>query len=187
MSVVTGIYLFRLLLNIIFFVLRSFCTLQTVHTIMKCRMMAFHQFTSVKSMYQKIYFTTEMQPNIFLTLKAPIATKVVCFSHLLKCLRSLYGKQCGPRSDCSYSSSLFWVHAVCSYTQFVSNVRQLFAADDFSRRHFQMHFFLGALRVKVISWSIHYAFNGCNLRVGKFDVSASNMIIFCVNISPSSR
>ena len=24
----------------------------------------------------------------------------------------------------------------------VSNVRQLFAADDFSRRHFQMHFFL---------------------------------------------
>ena len=29
-----------------------------------------------------------------------------------------------------------------------SNVRQLFAADDFSRRHFQMLFFLGALRVK---------------------------------------
>ena len=29
---------------------------------------------------------------------------------------------------------------------FVSNVRQLFAADDFSRRHFQVHFFLGALR-----------------------------------------
>ena len=27
MSAVTGIYLFRLLLNIIFFVLRSFCTL----------------------------------------------------------------------------------------------------------------------------------------------------------------
>ena len=26
--------------------------------------------------------------------------------------------------------------------------QQLFAADDFSRRHFQMHFFLGALRVK---------------------------------------
>ena len=49
-----------------------------------------------------------------LTLKAPIATKVVCFSRLLKCLRSLYGKQCGPRSDCSYRSSLFWVHAVAS-------------------------------------------------------------------------
>ena len=47
---------------------------------------------------------------------APIITKVVCFSRLLKCLRSLYGKQCGPRSDCSYRSSLFWVHGVCFYT-----------------------------------------------------------------------
>ena len=28
-----------------------------------------------------------------LTPKAPIATKVVCFSRLLKCLRSLYDKQ----------------------------------------------------------------------------------------------
>ena len=44
------------------------------------------------------------------TLNALIASKVVCFFRLLKCLRSLYGKQCGPRSDCSYRSSLFWVH-----------------------------------------------------------------------------
>ena len=29
----------------------------------------------------------------------------------------------------------------------IRHVRQLFAADDFSRRHFQMHFFLGTLRV----------------------------------------
>ena len=36
---------------------------------------------------------------------------------------------------------------------FVSNVRQLFAADDFSRRQFQMHFFLGALRVNVSATS----------------------------------
>ena len=64
---------------------------------MKCRMMAFHQFTSVKNMYQNIYFTIEMQPNIFLKL------------------------------------------------------------------------FLGLNM---------YAFTGCNLRAGKFDVSASNMIIF---------
>ena len=82
-----------------------------------------------------------------LTLNTPIATKVVCFYRLLKCLRSLYGKQCGPRSDCSYRSSLFSAHAVCFYSQLVSNVRQLFAADDFSRRHFQMHFFLCALSV----------------------------------------
>ena len=50
-----------------------------------------------------------------LTLNAPIAAKVVCFSRPLKCFRSIYGKQCGPRSDCSYRSSLFWVHAVCFY------------------------------------------------------------------------
>ena len=62
--------------------------------------------TSVKNMNQKIYFTIEMQPNIFF--------KVI---------------------------------------------------------------FLGPYM---------YAFTGCNLRVGKFDFSASNMIIFCVNISPSS-
>ena len=56
MSAVTGIYLFRLLLNIIFFVLRSFLPKQTVHTMMKCRMMAFQQFTIVKNMYQKYIF-----------------------------------------------------------------------------------------------------------------------------------
>ena len=32
--------------------------------------------------------------------------------------------------------------------------------------------------LKVISCSIIYAFTGCKLRVGKFDVFASNMIIF---------
>ena len=81
-----------------------------------------------------------------LTLNAPIATKVICFSRLLKCLRSLYGKQCGPRSDCSYRSSLFWVHTVCFYILFVSNVRQLFAADNFSGQHLQMHFFSWRLK-----------------------------------------
>ena len=68
MSAVTGIYLFRLLLNIIFFALRSFLPEQTVHTLMKCHMMTFNQFASVKNMYGKIYFTIEMQPNIFLKL-----------------------------------------------------------------------------------------------------------------------
>ena len=49
----------------------------------------------------------------------------------------------------SVDPGLFWVHAVGFYTLFVSNARQLFAADDFSGRHFQMHFFLCALRVKL--------------------------------------
>ena len=46
------------------------------------------------------------------------------------------------------------IGAVCSGSMlfaFVSNVRQFYAADDFSRRHFQMHFFLGGLRVKLNS------------------------------------
>ena len=50
------------------------------------------------------------------SLNAPITTKVIGFSRPLKCLRSLYGKQCGPRSDSSFWSSLFWVHAVCFHT-----------------------------------------------------------------------
>ena len=37
----------------------------------------------------------------------------------------------------------------CLLLYFVSNVRQLFAADGFSRQHFQMHFFLGAMRVNM--------------------------------------
>ena len=40
-----------------------------------------------------------------LTLKAAITTKIVCFCRLLKCLRSLYGKQCGPRSGAVCSGS----------------------------------------------------------------------------------
>ena len=55
-------------------------------------------------------FTMKAEPDTLklktgrLALKAPIATKVVCFSRLLKYLRSLYDKQCGPRSDCSHRS-----------------------------------------------------------------------------------
>ena len=41
-----------------------------------------------------------------------------------------------------------------SILNFLSNARELFAADDFSRRHFQMHFFLGALRVKYYSFTL---------------------------------
>ena len=49
------------------------------------------------------------------------------------------------------------VRAVCSGSTLfdsilnssVMNDRQLFAADDFSRRHFQMHFFLALKRVKL--------------------------------------
>ena len=75
---------------------------------------------------------------LHVTLNAPIATKVVCFSCLLTCLRSLYGKRYGPRSDCSY------IGAVCSgYTLFAytlnssvmlgNNLQQSTSADDIFR------------------------------------------------------
>ena len=51
-----------------------------------------------------------------LTLKAPITAKIVCLCHLLECLRSLFDKQCRPRSDCSCRSSQIWVHTVCRFT-----------------------------------------------------------------------
>ena len=56
-------------------------------------------------------------------------------------------KQCGPRSDCSFRSSLIWVHTVCLYAKckFEKFARRC------SRRHKQTTFsdadFLGALRV----------------------------------------
>ena len=55
----------------------------------------------------------------------------------------------GPRSDCSFRSSLIWVHTVCRYAK---NSFEKFARI-FSRPHKQTTFsdavFLGALRVNV--------------------------------------
>ena len=56
---------------------------------------------------------------------------------------SVDSDQAAPIGAVCSGSTLF-----ASILKLVSNVRQLFAADDFSRQHFQMHFFLGALRVK---------------------------------------
>ena len=39
-------------------------------------------------------------------------------------------------------SSVFWAMLFASILKFASNVRQFFAAADFNRRHFHMHFFL---------------------------------------------
>ena len=98
-----------------------------------------------------------------LTLNAPIATKVVCYSRLLKCLRSLYGKQCGPISDCSYRSSLFWVHAVCCSYRTICSGSKLFASilnlsvmlgkylqqTTSADNIYRCIFFLGTLRVNL--------------------------------------
>ena len=81
-----------------------------------------------------------------LTLNAPIATKGVCFSRLLKCLRSLYGKLCGPRSDCSYavcSGSTLFASILNSSVMIGNYLQQTTSADEI----FRCIFFLGALRV----------------------------------------
>ena len=71
------------------------------------------------------------------TLNAPIATKVVFFSRLKKCLRSLYGKHCGPRSDCSYRFSI-----LNSSVTLGKYLQQTTSADDI----FRCIFFLGQCR-----------------------------------------
>ena len=73
----------------------------------------------------------------YLTLNAPIATKVVCFSRLLKCLRSLWGNCVDPEQTAP-------IGAVCSgSTLFVSilnlsvmlgnYLQQTTSADDIFR------------------------------------------------------
>ena len=62
-------------------------------------------------------------------------------------------KQCGSKSDCSFRSSLIWVHTVCKgavwsgstlfarMQKIASRSLQEYSADDINR-HFQMQFFL---------------------------------------------
>ena len=40
-----------------------------------------------------------------------VSQQVVCFSRLLKCLRSLYDKQCGPRSDLGPPCLLLYLYS----------------------------------------------------------------------------
>ena len=53
-----------------------------------------------------------------LTLKAPIATKVVCFSRLLKCLRNLYANSVDPGQTAP-------IGAVCSGSTLFASVLNL--------------------------------------------------------------
>ena len=79
--------------------------------------------------------------TISLTLKAPITTIVVCLSSA-SYFKSHFCKQCGPRSDCCFRSSLIWVHTVCLYAKVGLQNLQEYSADDINRRHVQMQVFL---------------------------------------------
>ena len=66
MSAVTGIYLFRLLLNIVFFVLSSiFILINSAYPDEMPHDGISPVFHKSKNMYRKIYFTIETQRNIF--------------------------------------------------------------------------------------------------------------------------
>ena len=65
---------------------------------------------------------------------------------------SVNPNQTAPIGAVRSGSTLF-----ASILKFVSNVRQLFAADDFSRHNFSDAFFLGALRASTLSL-IFYSF-----------------------------
>ena len=56
--------------------------------------------------------------------------------------KSHFCKQCGPRSDCSFRSSLIRVHTVCLYAKIGLKSLPEYSADNINRRHFQMQFFL---------------------------------------------
>ena len=80
-----------------------------------------------------------------LTLNAPVAAKVVCFSRLMKCLRSLNGKQCGPRSDCSYigavcSGSMLFASILNSSVILGNYLQQTTSTDDIFRCIFSWRF-----------------------------------------------
>ena len=68
-----------------------------------------------------------------------------CISFSTVCL---FGKQCGPRSDCSYKSGTFWVHAFASIlnssVMLGNYLQQTTTTDDMF-----ICIFLGALRVKL--------------------------------------
>ena len=101
--------------------------------------------------YNKVVETLHFEPHLrnwirVLTLNAPIAIKVVCFSHLLKYLRSLNCKQCGSRSGAVCSGSTLIASRLNSSVMLGNYLQQTTSADDI----FRCIFFPGALRVNLL-------------------------------------
>ena len=63
-------------------------------------------------------------------------------------------KQCRPRSDCSYKSSLFWVHTVYLYTYIINNVSKYMHQMTLDEI-FRCSFFACAFKVFVCFDSLH--------------------------------
>ena len=87
----------------------------------------------IKEVLKELYYLIHQVQVSIPTLKAQITTKVVCLSRLLKCLRSLYGKQCGPRSDCSYPESMLFASILNLSVMLGNYLQQTTSADDIFR------------------------------------------------------
>ena len=90
---------------------------------------------------------------------------------LMVLLKGLRSKQCGPRSDCSSMSSLIWDHSVCRYAEISHWRKHLHAADDFSRRHFQMCF------LPIVPMKMSPAYNACYM----FSYALQNTFVMATN------
>ena len=87
--------------------------------------------------------------------------------------KSHFCKQCGPRSDCSFRSSLIWVHTVCLYAKIGLKSLQEYSADDI-KTTFSDASFLGALRVKLgLFWH-----NMTLRRISKEGVKCHDLILW---------
>ena len=81
--------------------------------------------------------------SFLLTLNVPIATKVVCFSPLLKCLWQTVWTQIRLLIGAACSGSTLFDSIFNSSVMLGNYLRQTTSADDI----FRCIFFLGALRV----------------------------------------
>ena len=80
--------------------------------------------------------------NLKPSLNVPIATKVVCFSRLLKCLRSLYGKRVDPDQSAP-------IGAVCSGSMLFASIlnKSVMLGNYLQQTTSADGIFSGALRV----------------------------------------
>ena len=105
----------------------------TIDGLQSIIIMSFAQVKQFSACAYGKYPLVEIMLIAYLTRNAQITSKVVCFSRLLKCLRSLYGKQCGPRSDCSYSGSTLFASILNSSVMLGNYLQQMTSADDIFR------------------------------------------------------
>ena len=114
------------------------CRLICVFAVHICLKTLFFFFLPQPRYYfgDKIIFILFLHTNKRQSQLLPSALSSACS------FKSHFCKQCGPRSDCSFRSSLIRVHTVCLYAKIGLKSLQEYSADDINGRHFQMHVFL---------------------------------------------